>query len=273
MCFTRIANWLKKILGGKQTVPALANTFLFVEPDDNYLNYGSSVLAMLVAQNRKPSQSVTEIKGVDATTANVKSQITALNPMVFVAIGHGNTTTYTVEAEEIFMQVGGSTEGNISLMKDRVVHLNSCETAVTLGPAIVSAGAVAYVGSSWDFNFFVRDGPNASRATQTPFLAEYQFDVSLLNGKSVADARADMLAKYDSEVAYWVSGDGKGDPDASELAAMLLGNKQLSTILGAGGATTPSPSGAVGAMQLPPEIAVPASFVGALAVAWYLFGR
>jgi hypothetical protein len=219
-------------------MPPLANSFIFVEPDDNYLNYGSDVLSSLVSANNKSGQTIVEIKGVDANPDKVKSEISTVNPMVFMGIGHGNYTTYTVEAEQVFMQVGNP---NVALMLGRIVHLNSCETAAQLGPAIISAGALAYLGSNEDFNFCIRDPPNTTRAVQTVFLAEYQFDVSLLNGKSVGDARTEQLAKYDSEVAYWISGAGNTDPDASDLANMLLGNKSISTFLGSSVAR-PSPA-------------------------------
>ena len=250
-------------------MPALANTFLFIEPDDNYLNYGSDVLTSLINANRGGGQNITEIKGASATPDNVKAQLASLNPIVFMGIGHGNYTTYTVKAEAILLQVGNP---SVALMNGRVVHLNSCETGAQLGPAIMSAGATAYMGSNESFWFYTGDAPNATRAVQSVFLAEYQFDVSLLQGKSVADARADQLKKYDDELTYWISGAGNAHPDASDIARMLQINKSISVLLGEG-STTPSPSGGgggVGGLNLPPEVSVPATFGVTLALLWWM---
>lgn len=248
-------------------MPALANTFLFVEPDDNYLDYGSYVLSSLVAQYKNSGQTIVELKGKDANVANVKSQLASVNPMVFTGIGHGSYTTYTVQAEEVFMQVGNS---NVALMSGKVCHLNSCQTGAQLGPAIMDAGALAYDGSNESFWFYVGDAPNATRAVQSPFLAEYEFDVALLKGKTVGDARADQLAKFDSELTYWVEGDGKNHADAAELARILNINKSISVFNGEAG-TKPSPSGgASGVMVLPPEVVVPLGAMGAVALFYWL---
>lgn len=249
-------------------MPALANTFLFVEPDDNYLDYGSLVLSSLIAQNKNSAQTIIELKGKDANVANIKTQLASANPMVFTGIGHGSYTTYTVQAEEVFMQVGNS---NVALMNGKVVHLNSCQTGRDLGPAIMKAGALAYCGSNESFWFYVGDAPNATRAVQSPFLAEFEFDVALLKGKTVGDARADHLAKFDSELTYWVEGDGKNHADASELARIININKTISVFSGEAG-TTPSPSGTggAGAMVLPPEVVVPVGVMGAVALFYWL---
>src|SRR5512136_2024789 len=114
------------------TATPLANTFLFIEPQQHYLDYGSTVLHDIIAQNRQAGQTITELIGVEANAAKVWETITSLNPMVFGLIGHGNYTTTSVECTEKLMQVGDS---NVQKMKGRVVQLNSCQTGAQLGPA------------------------------------------------------------------------------------------------------------------------------------------
>jgi len=126
-------------------------------------------------------------------------------------------------------------------MKDRVVHLNSCLTAQELGPAIIDAGAIAYIGSKEEFWFFTGDAPGTTRAVRSPFLAEYQFDASILQGKSNSDARQDQMRKYDEEIDYWTFGDGKDDPNSLELSRILGINKSISVFLGEG-TVVPSPT-------------------------------
>lgn len=247
---------------------ALANTFLFVEPQQHYLEYASKVLHDLIAKYRSGGQQITELIGTDANAANIKAKLSSLNPIVFTGCGHGNYTTYTVECTEMFMQVGDAT---VPLMQGRVIHLNSCETAGQLGPELVKKGAVAYVGSNESFWFYTGDSAGATRAVQSPFLCEFQFDVSLLQGKTVSDARADMMKKYEEELTYWIEGEGRNHKDAGEIARIININKAISTFLGEG-ASVPSPSGtgAGGMMVLPPEVVVPAGLMGAVALFYWL---
>lgn len=234
----------------EETTPAKAvplasaslNKFLFVEPMQHYLNYSSLVIHDLIAQNRQGGQEITELIGADANAAKVWASIDALNPAVFSLAGHGNYTTTSVECTEYLMAVG---DAKLSKMAGRVVHLNSCETGAELGPAIMTAGALAFVGSNESFWFYVGDDANTTRAVKSPFLAEWQFDVSLLKGKTVGEARADQLAKYEEELTYWVEGDGKNHVDASELARIINLNKTISTFAGESG-TVPSPAGGGG---------------------------
>lgn len=178
----------------------------------------------------------------------------------------GNSAT-SVECTELLMKVG---DANMAKMAGRVVHLNSCQTGAQLGPAIMSAGALAYLGSNESFWFYVGDDPNTTRAVRSPFLAEWAFDVALLKGKTVGEARTEQLAKYEEELTYWVEGDGKNHPDAPEIARIININKTISTFAGEAG-TQPSPAGGgVTLFTLPPEVMVPATFAGTLGLFWWM---
>jgi hypothetical protein len=219
-------------------MPALKNTFLFVEPLKHYLEYGSRVMQEIVRTYRQPGQIITELLGDEANKEKIKQELQRLNPIVFVALGHGNVDVWSDECTEVFMRVG---DPEVELMKDRVVHLNSCLTAQELGPAIIDAGAIAYIGSKEEFWFFTGDAPGTTRAVRSPFLAEYQFDASILQGKSNSDARQDQMRKYDEEIDYWTFGDGKDDPNSLELSRILGINKSISVFLGEG-TVVPSPT-------------------------------
>ena len=224
-------------------MPALVNTFLFVEPDDNYLAYASVPLHQIVEANKQVGQSITELMGTDANPERIKQELALSSPIIFVGLGHGSESVYTCQNLAPLLHAENPQE--LALMKDRVVDLCSCLTATTLGPALIAAGAVAYAGYKQEFWFYTGDSPGASRAVQSPFLAEFQFTVSLLRGKSTGEARADQLVKYDEEIAYWTTGDGKNHPSASEIANILQMNKGTSTFLGEG-SVSPSPqSGAL----------------------------
>jgi len=228
-------------------MPALLNTFLFVEPMAHYLEFGSVVLHDIVSTNRKAGQIITELIRDDANPDRVKQELSRLTPIVFAGIGHGNETTYTVECTQKLFDTSST---DLNLLADKVCSLCSCLTAVELGPAIVDAGAVAYTGYKTEFWFYIGDEPGTSRAVNSPFLAEFQFVGSLLQGKTTGDARADQLRQYDEEINYWITGDGKDHGDAMELSRILEMNKSNSVFLGQSG-VTPSPRLAIQISSFP----------------------
>lgn len=148
-------------------MPALMNTFLFVEPQQHFLNYGSVVLHDIVSKNRQAGQIITELIGDDATPDRVKQELARITPIVFCGLGHGNSTTFTVECTAKLFDTSSS---DLNLLADKVCSLCSCLTAQLLGPAIIDAGAVAYTGYSEEFWFYTADAAGTTRAVQSPFL-------------------------------------------------------------------------------------------------------
>ena len=216
----------------------------------------------IVEANRQPGQNITELMGVDANPERIKQELAKSSPMVFAGIGHGSFTVYTVQNLAPLLHAENPEE--LALMKDRVVLLTSCLTAETLGPALIDAGAVVYAGYRLEFWFYTGDAAGTTRAVLSPFLAEYQLIASLLRGKSTGEARADQLKKYDEEIAYWITGEGKEHADASELSRILELNKSISVFLGQGSV---SPSPQAGALETQINPAIP--FVVAVAALGY----
>jgi len=239
----------------------LANTFIFAEPMQHYLEYGSVVLHQIIEANKRAGQLITELIGDQATPENTFEKLRTMNPMVFGLVGHGNTDVTSVECTAVLVR---DDSPELELFKDKVVSLCSCLTAQLLGPAIIDAGAVAYTGYKEEFWFFIGDEPGTTPAVRSPFVAEFEFLAGLLRGKSTGDARKDQMTKYDAEISYWMTGEGKDHENAMELSRILEMNKSNSVFLGEG-YVTPSPSAA---------IPVPAPLIFALAylpVAWLIY--
>jgi hypothetical protein len=202
------------------------------------LNYGSVVLHQIIEANKRAGQTITELIGNDATPENTLEKLRTMQPIVFALVGHGNSDVTSVECTAVLVR---SDSPELELFKDKIVSLTSCLTAQILGPAIIDAGAEAYTGYKEEFWFFIGDEAGTTPAVRSPFVAEFQFVASLLQGKSVSDARKDQLTKYDEEIAYWTSGAGKNDVNSMELSRILEMNKSNSVFLGVG-TVTPSPT-------------------------------
>lgn len=244
-------------------MPALINTFLFIEPLAHYLEYGSLVLKQIIQANRQAGQIITELVGDQASPEGVKAELQRLQPIVFCGIGHGNVNVYSVECTSVLVTTDSP---ELALFKDKIVDLCSCLTAQQLGPAIMDAGAVAYAGYKEEFYFYIGDPAGTTRAVQSPFLAEFQFVASLLQGKPTGEARADQMKKHDEEIAYWTTGEGKDHADALELARILNINKSISVFLGET-TITPSP---IARAAIPQQITVAIPFALSFAATLYL---
>jgi len=244
--------------------PALQNTFLFAEPQKHYINYGSVVLHDIVSKNRNPGQIITELIGDDANADRIKQELTTMQPIVFCLIAHGNINVVSCECTQKLFDTSST---DLNLLADKICSLTSCLTAVNLGPAIMDAGAVVYTGYKTEFWFYIGDDPGTTRAVNSPFLAEFEFVGSLLRGKTAGDARADQLRKYDEEIDYWITGDGKNHVDAMELSRIVEMNMSNSVFLGEG-SIAPSPRASVLAAGISPILMFP---LGLLAVGYFIY--
>ena len=223
------------------------NSFLFIEPVQHYLDYGSAVMMDIVKANSKPEYTVVELQGDAANPAAVDAAISENDPNFVFGLGHGAPCAFTVECTAMYMSVKSGSHSacdqdrRLDKVSGRVIHLNSCLTGQELGPAIRAHGARAYIGSTDSFWFYIADAPNTSRAVRSVFLAEYQVEVSLMAGLSVEQAWRDSQARYDEEIAYWTTGEGRTNPGAASIVRALQIDKSLSIMIGEGGTKVGTP--------------------------------
>jgi hypothetical protein len=116
------------------------------------------------------------------------------------------------------------------MLKDRIVHLNSCRTAVSLGRAIAKV-AKAYFGSLDDFFFYIGSPPCSDRASRATFLAEYEVLRALLEGvRDPAAIQSRRVEAHRREIEYWTAGPGRGRPEAPIIARLLTLNLAVSAM-------------------------------------------
>lgn len=151
---------------------------------------------------------VISLEGANDIRANFAARATESHVVYISGLGHGSYTVFTGHMFAHLLEVGayGAAEVN-----QKVIHLLSCETAKTLGPDMVTHGAKASVGYTENFVF---DWANADLY----WPCDSQFDISMANGKTVEQAVADTVAKFDAAIAT-VPGTG--------TAANLLNDRNL----------------------------------------------
>jgi hypothetical protein len=151
---------------------------------------------------------VVSLEGVNDIRASFIPNSKDYRTVYISGVGHGNYTTYTGHLQAAILQVGGYDGAEV---KDKILHLLSCETGRTLCPDTVSHGAKAAVG--YDENF-VFDWANANLYWQ----CDSQFDISMANGKTVEQAIAATIAKYNAAIA---------SVPGTSTAATLLSDRNL----------------------------------------------
>jgi len=203
------------------------DTFLIIEPLGHMLEYGSCVLAEVVREGRRPGQTVVELRGDDANPRTIDASILQLDPEVVVGIGHGDYSVYTVECKQRYLETGSF---RVKMMKDRIVHLNSCRTAVSLGRDIARV-AKAYFGSLDDFFFYIGSPPCSDRASRAVFLAEYEVLRALLEGvRDPVVIQGRRVEAHRREIEYWTVGPGRDRPEAPIIARLLTLNLTVSAM-------------------------------------------
>ena len=183
----------------------------------------------IVEAYRKPGYEIIELQDGDAMPNPINAAIDEIDPLLVYGMGHGNTTTYTVECTTVYMRV---CDENTQRMSGRVVHLNSCKTAFSLGPDLINKGVLTYYGSRESFWLYIGTPPCSDRASRSVFLSEYQVEASLLAGRTTGQARDDQLARYGVEIEYWTTGPGRVHPHAAIIVRILRIDRDVSVMLG-----------------------------------------
>ena len=164
---------------------------------------------------------VTDLQKGDAVRSNILSYLLAKDPLLFTGFGHGNTDVFTDDAEQVVFDLN-----NVELMRGRIVRLLSCLTAQELGPAMIAAGAVAYLGYAVEWTWIQDD------QAIDPYLEKYgegfyksaDADLfSLAAIKTVGTAYQDGLNTYQYWIDRWRA---SSDPYAGDVIAWLLWDKE-----------------------------------------------
>ena len=116
-------------------------------------------------------------------------------------LGHGWDSGFTVNECLPFI----STEQNLDLVENRVIHLLSCLTGRMLGSAIVSANAYAYYGYNELFMILAESTsrPCSCRFHTACLSGDMEIEHSLHNKRDYEQCWSDAIQRWNEEIAYW----------------------------------------------------------------------
>lgn len=197
----------------------------FMRPDwDIVTASGSYWMQAVVDFARQRGINFGDLQGNDATLHQLQREILSRNPQLFYGVGHGLAHIITGQNEEIVLS-----KDNARIMKDRIVHLLSCQTAKQLGPELIRAGAKVYVGYDVDFYAVLGLDPRVdSLYTRALFEPDITLALNLLSGLPPAKAYEESQAVSDEWIEYFRNSD---DPHDDLLIRALISNKNHLVIL------------------------------------------
>jgi hypothetical protein len=204
---------------------------LFIRPRDcTYCGNGFYAMAHVVQYARSKGYSVTDLFDAMAEMQEVYFNIVQKNPQAVFGFGHGSPYRFTGNSQTDIFNME-----NTSWLDDRMVYLLSCQTGAVLGQAMVSDGADSYAGYTEDWTWLCGGGADIDPYMDSPpygksfFESANQLWISLLDGRTFAEAVSDTVAKYNEWIDYWFN---SGDPNMGEAIAYLVWDRDALIMYG-----------------------------------------
>ena len=106
-------------------------------------------------------------------------------------IGHGTPDTFTGDYYDAVFSVGSYAPEE---SQGKIFHLLSCQTALTLGPDVVTHGCKAFFGYDVDFTFFMD-------TADMFFQCDSEIDRAFADGLKAADVYARAIDLFNQKIA------------------------------------------------------------------------
>ena len=138
------------------------------------------------------------LEGVNDVAAEFIPRAKSRRVVYISGIGHGNPTTYTGHLNTVLLR---ACQYDPAVVKNKSIHLLSCQTAKQLGPDTVKKGAKSYAGYYENFTF-VHDDPSTPVNEQNLFWkSDSTYDISMALGKTAKEAGSRTVAAFNSAIA------------------------------------------------------------------------
>lgn len=143
----------------------MMRTILLVDADHDlitsYFKVSSDKVVQQVIGNANIR--IVRLTGADATKTNVQAIIAAEEPAVVILNGHGNQGEICGFNYEVLVKAGD----NSHILAARHTHGMVCSAGHTLGPDIITAGGLSYIGYTDAVKFLSMYGGNPTNAQMT----------------------------------------------------------------------------------------------------------
>jgi len=200
---------------------------LFVLPTTNNLDYGTCVMKNVVLPKICSRFNCIVLEGDNATPSNFFNALSQYNPTYVFILGHGNPDQVYVQGMNLLLSV--DTPAIPAVANGRFIHINGCQTAEELGPALINNGAVGYLGEDQDFLFLVNEPPCSSLDVEAPYIAEYTFEEAVFSGLTFEEAFKQRNQAFENFINQYTYSNSDIAP---LLATILQADEDMASLLG-----------------------------------------
>ncbi len=149
---------------------------------------------------------VIRVEGKNVNKSHITNDIKSKNPRFINFSGHGSENYICGQNNEILIQLGENEE----LLKNRIIHSLTCESARRLG---IECGAKAYLGYKGLF-FFCMNGSSLSRPLDDSFATQildsaFEIPIQIAKKKTVKEAFEQSQKKYQKWIDEYTISESK----------------------------------------------------------------
>lgn len=188
---------------------------VFARPDwpdgavGNRFNYLMDYLFWMgnevVSYARTKNFNVHELKKGDAIRSKVEDEIEGADPIFFFHASHGGDNVLTGQGMTDMICCPPCPEPNHEILSDRVVYTLSCSSAKELGPAVIAAKGISYIGYLPYLWISVDEGDDLDGAFKDIWEGGAK---ALIDGKTTGEAYNWLRRRYEFWISYWENNPG-----------------------------------------------------------------
>lgn len=162
----------------------------------------------VVSYARMKNFNVHELKKDDAIRPKVEDELEGADPVFFFHASHGGDNVLTGQGMSDMICCPGTfscPKPNHEMLSDRVIYTLSCSSAKELGPAVIGANGISYIGYLPYLYISVDEGEDLDGAFKDIWEGGAK---ALIDGKTTGEAYNWLRRRYEYWISYWENNPG-----------------------------------------------------------------
>jgi hypothetical protein len=157
----------------------------------------------IIKEAKKRDLNVFQLNEEQTNRKTLEKRIEKNDPALVLFNGHGSPETITGHKKEILIKA----DDNEGILKSRIVHSFSCNSARTLGPKSVEAGAKSFIG--YIKRFVILHDEKHTATPKKDNIAKHFLEsantvpISLIKGNTVKEAYEKSQASFEKSIEYY----------------------------------------------------------------------
>lgn len=206
------------------------NVILITRPEyDPATEYLSDWCELIIREAEQRNFKIVQLKNKDAKRDLLEKRIEKNDPALILFNGHGESDRILGDKNTVLIKVGENEE----ILKKRIIHSLSCNSAKELGLKSVEAGAKAFIGYIGKFVFLQDDQhtatPRKDKIAEHFLNAANVAPISLIKGNTVKESFEKAQNSFEKAIYYF---EGHYNPENSHILFWLRYDKKIQKFYG-----------------------------------------